>query len=149
MIQNYLIIGAASALLAFGGAWKVQGWRYGEQINEIKHNLAEQRVAAVTAARTEEKTRYEKVLAAERAAKQRSETLARDAAGARAESNRLRDELAAAKRRVPQESTAAIRERTALLTDLLGDCSENYQGMAGTADRLANDVRTLIEAWPR
>ena len=58
--QSYIIVGAISAFIAFGSAWKVQDWRYGSIINEQKVEAAKVLVEATEAARANEKAAAER-----------------------------------------------------------------------------------------
>lgn len=58
--QSYIIVGAASAVIAFGSAWRVQDWRYGSIINEQKAEAARVLTDAVEAARANEKAAAER-----------------------------------------------------------------------------------------
>jgi hypothetical protein len=63
--------------------------------------------------------------------------------------NSLRDTLANIRNGVSTASIDALRQSTTTLTTILADCQGKYSAMAETADRHANDAKTLMEAWPK
>lgn len=69
------------------------------------------------------------------------DAVAHAAAGARAESERLREQLAALPAADPAAGAGA--DGAAPLAELLGSCGERYQAVAAEADRLAGQVRGL------
>ena len=58
----------------------------------------------------------------------------------------LRNELDAVRAGVPDATLATLRNTTATLTAVFGDCAERYTGLAEKADRHASDVQASIEA---
>ena len=69
-----------------------------------------------------------------------------------AESDRLRDEAAAYAAgggAAADDTVTACRERAAALGQLLGEVERAGAAMAQDADRHADEVRLLLEAWPR
>lgn len=85
------------------------------------------------------------------AAKKRDDGLRANAAGARAELDRLRGAIAAATRRdpVPGTTPSADDQHAATAGRLLAECAAEYQSMGERAAGHASDVQTLIESWPR
>ena len=79
----------------------------------------------------------------------REQVLRRDAAGARQSADGLSDELAELRRRLPKLTADACRQRADALADVFGQCAAEYRSLAETADRLASDRQTLMEAWPK
>jgi hypothetical protein len=72
----------------------------------------------------------------------------------RADSARSGDALlglrnAVAARRVAEESAAAAHQRADSLGELFLESVSAYRELAETCDRHVNDVRLLIEAWPK
>lgn len=82
------------------------------------------------------------------AATLRAQENARAAAAARTELGGLRDQLAAAQRRLPDAPRAAADQYTAAVSELFDQCAASYSGLAEKADGHASDVRTLMGAWP-
>lgn len=139
-----IIIAAVIAAIGFGGGWKIQEWRYGAKENErAKQVLVDQRLAAATAIR-----RADNVIEAQSAAAVRAVGLRRAADGSRAALVGLHDAAASALR-AASASQAACLERATALSELLGTVAAAGGDMAEKADRHANDVRTLSEAWPK
>ena len=149
MIWTHVAAAILAALIAFTGGWKVQGWRLGEQITQIKAAQLEAVNAATREARATESRRFTNVQEAQNAAQKRAQTARLDADRARSELDRLRDQLTSARGGVPGESPAACTVRADAGADVLAQCAAAYLSMAGIADRHANDARTLIEAWPK
>ena len=71
-------------------------------------------------------------------------------AAARAESDSLRTQSVSAARRLADLATpdAAVREYAAAVNGLFDQCQRDYQDVAGQAQGHADDVRTLLAAWP-
>ena len=140
-----LILGGA---IAATGAWQVQGWRLGGQIDSLKVAHATELAQAKEAALATERTNAANYQKALNEARTRQAALQRDVASARAESDGLREQAADAARRIATAAPSAVAEYANTVTELFGECSRSYQAMAETADRHGADVRTLREAWP-
>ena len=149
MIWTHVAAAILAALIAFAGGWKVQGWRLGEQINQIKAAQLEAVNTAVREARATESRRFTHVQEAQNAATKRAQIARADADRARSELDRMRDTLSATRGGVPGESVAACAVRADTAGQLLGACAAEAQELARIADAHANDARTLIEAWPK
>lgn len=83
-------------------------------------------------------------------ARTREATSRRHADLAAAESSGLRSQLMSAARLIADTATpaASVAEYATTVGELLADCSRERQGFADKAEGHANDVRTLITAWP-
>lgn len=149
MIWTHVAAAILAALIAFAGGWKVQGWRMGEQINQIKAAQLEAVNTATREARAQESARFKGVQDAQAAAQTRAQVARRDADRARGELDRMRDTLSATRGGVPGESPGACAVRADTAGQLLGACAAEAQELARIADAHANDARTLIEAWPK
>jgi len=149
MIWTHALAAILAALIAFAGGWKVQGWRLGEQINQIKAAQLEAVSTAVREARAQESARFKGVQDAQAAAQTRAQVARRDADRARSELDRMRDTLSATRGGVPGESTAACTQRADAAADVLAQCGAAYQDLAAIADRLNADRLMLKEAWPK
>lgn len=79
----------------------------------------------------------------------REETIRSLAATSAAAAGGLRDAVAKIDRAVPDYSADALRALTGTYGQLLAECAGRYTGMAEKAERLNNDKRTLMEAWPK
>lgn len=78
------------------------------------------------------------------------ETILRAAAAAAAtESDGLRGDLDAMRLQLDSASRDAAVERANAVGAVLLQCSRAHQSLAEKADRHVNDLRTLIDAWPR
>ncbi len=149
MIYTHIAAGLAGAAIAFAGAWQVQNWRYGEQINEIKAEYAIASQKAESEAREKEQRQATQLAEAQNAAKKRETQLRIDAADSRNQLDRLRLELAQGISRMPTESCDASRERNKAVSELFGQCATEYRGLAETLDRIESERQTLIQAWPK
>jgi len=144
---------AAAALvagaLAFGAAWQVQSWRYGEQITTIKQQHTD---AALSSARNALKlTEHyrENADAAIRKAEARAAQNKRDADSLRAELDGLRGDLADVPDRIRNASREAVDQYATAATVVFGECAARYSELAISATGHASDVQTLMDAWPR
>ena len=147
----YTHAGAAllAGALALGAAWQVQDWRMGGQLTSLKASHAAAAEKAQTDARAAQltvDTTYQEAL---NAARIREISLRRERDAARAESDGLREQSAAAARRLADAPHATVLDYATTAGELLADCSRGYQELAGQADGHAADVRALTEAWPR
>ena len=149
MIWTHVAAAILAALIAFAGGWKVQGWRMGEQINQIKAAQLEAVNTATREARAQESARFKGVQDAQAAAQTRAQVARRDADRARGELDRMRDTLSATRGGVPGESPGACTVRADASGELLAQCAGAYQGLAEVADRLNADRLMLREAWPK
>jgi excinuclease UvrABC ATPase subunit len=61
----------------------------------------------------------------------------------------LRVQLSSAEQRISTAPEAAVREYAAAANAVFGECVEQYRALAVAAQGHANDVQTLIAAWPR
>ena len=146
MIPAQLIIaaGVVGAAVGFGSAWKIQGWIQTAEENErAQQILVDQRLSAATSIR-----RTDNVIAAQNAAAGREVALRRDADGARTALVGLSHAADAALRAARSSHSACIERATAVRV-VLDQCGAAYQELGERADRHANDVKTLTEAWPK
>lgn len=136
---------------AFAGAavtWIAQGWRYGAEIAELQRQQAEENdaqaqatVAAVEAARTEERRRTAAVEKARDDAQTLAAAAAADATGARDERDRMRARAntlaraAVARDPVLAEGSPAGAAAFDLLAYMLGGAVDRAEALAGVADR--------------
>ena len=149
MIWTHTLAAIIAAALAGWAGWSVQGWRLGEQINQMKAAQQEAVATATREARAQESKRFQGVHDAESAAKTRAVAARRDADAARGELDRLRQHVATTAGGVPGEPPGACVARADAAGDVLGQCAAAYLDLAAIADRHASDARTLIEAWPK
>lgn len=148
MIYTHVAAWLLGAAIAATGAWQLQDWRLGGRITALQAQHAAQVAQAKETALAAERdiaTRYQGAL---NEARTREAALQRDVGRARAESDGLRDQAADAGRRIATAAPAAVAEYANTVSELFGECSRSYQGMAEAADGHSADARTLREAWP-
>ncbi|MBO9679582.1 MAG: hypothetical protein J7556_15170 [Acidovorax sp.] len=143
-----LITHLIAAILAAAGAWAFQDARWHADVAEIRLEASDEKLQAVTKTRADERAINKTYVEALNEARTRAIALGRDRDAARAESDGLRDQAADAARRLANAPPAAVLEYASTVNQLFAECSRSYQGMAGTADGHAGDVRTLTDAWP-
>lgn len=144
-----IIACAVSAAAAFGGAWTVQGWRYGEQIAEIRLeqavDLAKQSHLALEVFTEMQRIKDDAITQAEH----RAQTNAKAAARANAGADRLRSDLAKASARIQSATREAVAQYAATVTDVFGQCVRRYRSLAEKATGHASDVQLMLDAWPK
>lgn len=143
-----LIVSLTAALIAGVSGWVANGWRLNAQIDRM---VAEHEAASAAA----NKAALERYAALEQ---QKQEALneanriaqrnAAAAASARADADRLRNQIASADR-VSTATVASLRNYTITLQTVFGECVAEVERLAATADGHALDSRTLNGAWPR
>lgn len=149
MIPYTIIVALVSAVLSVSAATWVQGNAYKARIATLQQDFAVAAAKSEADARAAElsyNVRYQEAL---NAARSRETVLRRERDIARTESDGLREQSAAAARRLADAPHATVLDYATTAGELLADCSRGYQELAATADGHANDVRTLIEAWPQ
>lgn len=148
MIYTHVATFLAGLALAAASTWHVQAWRYDAQIAEIK--AAQAQAATLASEETARNfraitTKYEGAL---NAATKRETKLRADAAAALRTIDGLRGTLYEFRASLPNASTATLIARADTAAELLGACVNEYRSVAESADRHADDARTLVEAWP-
>ena len=109
----------------------------------------EQAAKAEAENRRIESERQQKVIEAQNEATKRAKTLQAAADRARAQSDGLRNDLAAIRLQLPGLARDAVNRYADAASVVFGDCSRAYQELAGQADRIASERQTLIDAWPK
>lgn len=145
-----LILTMTAALVAGAVGWTANGWRLNAKIDRMvaDHEAASARAnkAALDRYAELEQQKQEAINEANRVAQRN----ARAAASARAESERLRNQVAAAASSgVSTATVASLRDYAATLSAVFGECVAELEGLAKTADGHALDSRTLRQAWPQ
>lgn len=140
----YTFAGLLLIVALMASHWKA--YTLGRTLRQAEYNAAV--AAAVERARAVELERINKVQEAQNAAAKRAQAARRDADSARTELDRLRQHVASTAASAG-DAPAASPDRAAAHGELLVQCSAAYQDLARVADGHANDVRTLIEAWPK
>lgn len=144
MIWTHTLAAIIGAVLAASGTWKVGQWR----LDAYKVEAMREKLAAEQTAYNVATQRMKEAQNAQRQAAARAEQARRDAAAARGAADGLRDDLATALR-TNSYSLAACNDGAAIVADVLQRCTGAYRDLAQTADRLDNDRRTLMDAWPK
>lgn len=162
-IAAALVAGA----LAFGAAWQVQAWRYGEQISDLKREHAEavassanqisdlklehaEAVASSAKSALKLTEHYrENANAAVKKAEARAAQNKRDADALRAELDGLRGDIADVPERIRSATREAVDQYAAAATVVFGECAARYSELAVSATGHASDVQTMMDAWPK
>ena len=137
-----------AAALAFGAGWTTNGWRLNAELSHVKQTQAEQAAKELENVRATENGFRRNAETAAREAQKRGVALSAAAADSRAESERLRVQLAEARARIPGATRASLDQYTATLGIVFDQCEQAYQDLARAADGHASDARTLIDSWP-
>lgn len=130
------------------GAYKVQDWRYGEQIATMQKEAAEATANAVEAAMVKTQEDQKRKDDALIEANKRAQYNAAAAATARTTADSLRDELTTARAGLSSISCEASREYAARLSQVFGQCTERLTELARISDDATNAAMTLDQAWP-
>lgn len=149
MIQQTLIVALISALLGAGGTWYFQGKIHDGEIATIKANQLVAVNAAITGARTQEQERFKGVQNAQTNNAKRVQIAEADASNTRTELERLRDFLRSQPGVLSGESAAACYSRADKLATVFSECAGAFVEMEGNAITQSNNVKLLLEAWPK
>lgn len=141
IVASIFMIGAASGYIA-------QGWRYGEQIADLKREHAEAVASSAKSALKLTEHYRENADAAVRKAEARAAQNKRDADLLRAELDGLRGDLADVPERIRSASREAVDQYAATATVVFGECAARYSELAAASAGHASDVQTLMDAWP-
>ncbi len=150
IVTNIKTVLTVAAIVAAGIAgWTTNGWRLNAQIDRMvsEHNqaLAKANADALAKHTAMERKKQEALDEANRIAQRN----ARDAAVARADADRLRDSLRTATYGLSTASLPSIRQYSATLSFVFGECVAEVERLAQAADGHALDARTLMGAWPK
>ena len=148
----FLAASLAGALLGAAGAWWVQSLKIDRLVAEHAAYVIEAEANAhlAEARRVAMETKWkQEVDDANAEAKEREKRLVSDLAAAHAAAERLRGDASALRTRLADAPRDAAADTAAAAGELLAECGEAYRTMAGAAERHANDLRTLTQAWPR
>lgn len=143
---------AVSVLVGAWLAWLVQEIRLdGVKVEfaTYKAQVEQQAVEARYAALKQKEAWIKEKEDAEQKAAEREATLRTERDTALAAGRRLRDDIATLRLRLPHAIQSACLATADTLAGLLDQCQQEYRGMAEVADGHANDVQTLMEAWPK
>lgn len=148
MIPVQLIIAGVLAVASFGAAWTYQGNRYASILAERETDHALALAGATRDALAKTIALQEIANAAERKHQSRIADIRSDAARARGVADRLRNDLATARATLPSAACSAVREYTATVNELFGECAATAGRLAEAADGHAADALMLQQAWP-
>jgi len=146
MLPNpYLLAGAVAVGLLTG--WTTNGWRLNGKIDEmvLEHTQALQ-VATQKAAEQTAKMQGEKDAALRKAVEIVRRNVI-DAAAARDERDRLRDDLAASRSAFTDATVPSLVEHARTLSVVFEQCTKEYSELAAKADGHATDASNLFNAW--
>jgi len=149
MIYTHIAAALIGAAIAATGAYKVQSWRYGEQIASMKQEASEATTKAVKAAMDKTLTDQKRKDDALIEANKRAQYNAVAADSARRAAVSLRDQLAAARADLSSATLDAARNYAAALSDVFGQCVDEYRGLAEKATGHASDSLMYQSAWPK
>ena len=140
MIDARILIPAAAFIAGLVLAGTVQGWRYGEQIADIRAEQAQAVTEAVTQARAEEQRRINTLEVIANDTRSKLADAHADAAAARTAAAGLRQQLADYRQRARSNPPVAGGSTPAedplfLLSDLLSRADERAGELAEFADR--------------
>ena len=144
--RAYIYVAVLGAAFAAGGtaAWKVQSWRMASQENE----RAQQQLVQEREQHTLDLKRESAVVSAQNAAAARATGLRADADLARAGADSLRDSAMRALAAAKTSHDACLKSADAFSV-VFAECRERRDALAEVAGRHANDVQTLMDAWPK
>lgn len=144
-----LITHGAVALVTAGLLWQFMDARHDAVVGEMRVNESNERLAAASRIRAEERAVAKNYQEALNAARARLSQRDRDITLLHAAADGLRGQLSEAARRIAAAPPAAVAEYALALQGVFGDCSRRYTEVVKHADGHADDARTLIDAWPR
>lgn len=140
LIRNWKIIAAAGILAAVAACtWAIQGWRYGLIISDMK-------LKSEQSLRKAENDYNARMQQAQNERVTREAALRVDANRARSAADKLRQQL---RERSSDPTLSACTVRANAVSELFGSCVNEYQQLAEKTDRHSNDVKTMINSWPR
>lgn len=144
----YAVAGMAGAWLA----WQVQGFRldavksdYAQYQVMVGQQAAEARKAALNQRDQWAKEKEHAI----NDARAREVKLRADLGRAQSAAGGLRNDLAALRNRLPDAPAETGHRVVGALGDVLGECSERYNALAGVADQCTSDLKTLSDSWPK
>lgn len=144
MFYTHVIAAVIGAALAATCTWQVQEWR--AQTKELARSKASLR--QLENAHAETIKLQDRVNTAQTKAALRERSLNADRNRLTAINSGLRDELATARRELPDATCDSTKRYATALSDVLGECTARLSEVAGAADRSANEVMLLRDSWP-
>jgi len=148
-IQTTLIAAAIAATVSGFGVWRYQSHKYEAQIATIRQEQSQDMAAASAKALADftamQKVKDDAILQAER----RAQINAQAATRATVSADRLRADLAKANARIQSATREAVNQYAATVTDVFGECVAEYRTLAEKSDQHVNDVKLMLDAWPK
>lgn len=152
LVPSWVYALAIAALVAFAGLQTVRLSSAQADVANEQSVSAELRTAiaeANTQAAETATENYRLSLKAQNEAHKREEGLRLAADNARRESDGLRNDAENLRLQLEAGTREAAIDRAAAVATVLGQCAARYQVLAERSDRHVNDLRTLIDAWPK
>lgn len=144
------LIAALMALaLGFGGGWTANGWRLDAEIARMQSQAAINLSNSIRDAMAQTIT-YQKVKDdALKKAESRAAAAAVSAAANRAQSDGLRQQLAASASGIPRATHDSLRAHATTLGVVFGECQREYEALGRHATSHASDSLLLQMSWPK
>lgn len=149
LIPRWAYAVAIGILLAAAGGNYVMWKKTEADFAKFRADVAEAGQKAEEASRARERVLNAKLQRALDDSRKREARLRADANLARSERDGLRNAIRAGGRDLSNAPRAALIERADTLGELLDQCATAFEGLAGKADRHANDARLLLDGWPK
>lgn len=143
-----LITHLIAAVVAASGVWIFQDARMDAAVADVKLEQSNERLVAVSQARSDERAINKTYQGALNAARTREALLRTEIDHLRGVSDGLRNQNADAARRLAAAPPTAVLEYATALGAVFEDCRAAYAELVPKADGHAGDARTLREAWP-
>ena len=145
---RWLLYGAFLAALLLG-VWRLDVSRQQIGYDRAVAEYTKIALKAEQVARAKEQSLQAQIVKAQNDAKTRETKLAASAAATRRVADSLRSDLASARRDIASASRAAVDRYAQTASAVLGECTREYETLAGTTAGIASDALTLLQAWPR
>ena len=145
-----LVIAMAAGFFGYYHGYKHAETKERLEFAVYREEAAKKLTAQIDKAREQEAFWSAKLQESQDEARQREARLRADLDRVRAESDRLRDNLATAsvRLRLPDTPVPAVVEYADTAGELLAQCTEAYRDLASKADGHATDALMLLNAWP-
>lgn len=144
-----LITHLIAAVVAASGVWIFQDARMDAAVADVKLEQSNERLVAVSQARSDERAINKTYQGALNAARTREALLRTEIDHLRGVSDGLRNQNADAARRLAAAPPTAVLEYATALSTVFNDCRAAYGDVAEKASRHSADVELMLQAWPR
>lgn len=135
--------------VVLGGLWWYGGTKYDEGYAVREAIAVKAESDAKTAAEIKRAEMQATADKAKEQANERAQKLETAANNSRLAADKLRNENANIRSSLPRLTEQAVRHYADTASVVLGECADQYQSMAATADRIDNDRQQLEDAWPK